>query len=71
MLGVGMGVDADVGVRFMFTKNVGLNVGYRVWWNRMIDGNVTFHGVGGSSESPLTEFQSLRQGLTAGLNFTF
>jgi len=71
MLGVGMGVDADVGVRFMFTKNVGLNVGYRVWWNRMIDGNVTFHGVGGSSEFPLTEFQSLRQGLTAGINFTF
>ena len=71
MLGFGMGVDADIGAKFMFTKNVGLNVGYRVWWNRMIDGNVTFHGVGGSSESPLTEFQSIRQGLTAGLNFTF
>lgn len=71
MLGFGMGVDADIGVKFMFTKNVGLNVGYRVWWNRMIDGNVTFHGAGGSSEFPLTEFQSIRQGLTAGLNFTF
>ena len=71
MLGFGMGVDADIGAKFMFTKNVGLNVGYRVWWNRMIDGNVTFHGVGGSSESPLTEFQSIRQGLTASLNFTF
>jgi len=71
MLGVGMGVDADIGIRFMFTKNVGLNVGYRVWWNRMIDGNVTFHGVSESSEFSLTEFQSIRQGLTAGLNFTF
>ena len=71
MLGIGMGVDADVGAKFMFTKNVGLTVGYRVWWNRMIDGNVTFHGVGGSSEFSLTEFQSIRQGLTAGLNFTF
>jgi hypothetical protein len=71
MLGFGMGVDADVGARFMFTKNVGLSVGYRVWWNRMIDGNVTFHGVSGSSEFPLTEFQSIRQGLTAGLDFTF
>lgn len=71
MLGVGMGVDADVGVKFMFTKNIGLNVGYRVWWNRMIDGNVTFHGVSGSSEFPLTEFQSIRQGVTAGLNFVF
>jgi hypothetical protein len=71
MLGFGMGVDADVGAKFMFTNNVGLTVGYRVWWNRMIDGNVTFHGVSGSSESPLTEFQSIRQGLTAGVNFTF
>jgi hypothetical protein len=71
MLGVGMGVDGDVGARFMFTKNVGLNVGYRVWWNRMIDGNVTIHGVGGSSEFSLTEFQSVRHGLTAGLNFMF
>ena len=71
MLGVGIGADADVGARFMFTKNVGLNVGYRVWWNRMYDGNVTFHNVGSSQEFPLTQFQSLRHGLTAGLNFTF
>jgi hypothetical protein len=71
MLGIGIGADADVGARFMFTKNVGLNVGYRVWWNRMYDGNVTFHNVGSSQEFPLTQFQSLRHGLTAGLNFTF
>ena len=71
MLGIGIGADADVGAKFMFTKNVGLNVGYRVWWNRMLDGNVTFNGVGGSSEFPLTQFQSFRHGLTVGLNFTF
>ena len=71
MLGVGVGADADVGAKFMFTKNVGLNVGYRVWWNRMLDGNVTFHGVSSSSEFPLTQFQSFRHGLTAGLNVTF
>ena len=71
MLGVGIGADADVGAKFMFTKNVGLNVGYRVWWNRMLDGDVTFRGVSNSTEVPLTEFQSFRHGLTAGLNFTF
>jgi hypothetical protein len=72
MLGVGMGVDADLGAKYMFTKNVGLNVGYRVWWNRTIDGNVTFHNVGAPSDSfPLTQFQSIRQGLTASLNYTF
>lgn len=71
MVGIGIGADADVGAKFMFTKNVGLNVGYRVWWNRMHDGNVTFHSVGSSQEFPLTQFQSLRHGFTAGLNFTF
>jgi hypothetical protein len=71
MLGIGIGADADVGAKFMFTKNVGLNVGYRVWWNRMYDGDVTFHNVGSSQEFPLTQFQSLRHGFTAGLNFTF
>lgn len=71
MLGFGIGANADVGARFMFTKNIGLNVGYRVWWNHAVDGTVTFHGTSGSSEYPLTQFDSLRYGLTAGLNFTF
>jgi hypothetical protein len=71
MLGFGIGANADLGARFMFTKNIGLNVGYRVWWNHAVDGTVTFHGTSGSSEYPLTQFDSLRHGLTAGLNFTF
>ena len=71
MTGWGVGADADVGLRLMLVKNVFLNVGYRVWWNHAVDGTVTFHGMNGSSEYPLTQFESLRQGLTAGLNFTF
>lgn len=71
MLGFGIGANADVGARFMFTKNIGLNVGYRVWWNHAVDGTVTIRGTNGSSEYPLTQFDSLRHGLTAGLNFTF
>lgn len=71
MLGFGIGANADVGARFMFTKNIGLNVGYRVWWNHAVDGIVTIRGTNGSSEYPLTQFDSLRHGLTAGLNFTF
>ena len=71
MLGFGIGANADVGARFMFTKNVGLNVGYRVWWNHAVDGTVTFRGTSGSLDYPLTQFDSLRHGLTAGLNFTF
>jgi hypothetical protein len=72
MLGWGVGADADVGLRLNLVKNLFLNVGYRVWWNHAIDGTVKFHNAGAPSDSfPLTEFQSIRQGLTAGLNFTF
>lgn len=71
MLGFGIGANADVGARFMFTKNVGFNVGYRVWWNHAIDGTVTFHDTSGSLKYPLTQFDSLRHGLTAGINFIF
>ena len=71
MLGWGVGADADAGFRLMLAKSLALNVGYRVWWNHAVDGTVTFHGTSGSSEYPLTQFDSLRHGLTAGLNFTF
>ena len=70
--GMGVGADADVGLRLALVKNIFLNVGYRIWWNHAVDGTAKFHNVGAPSESfPLTEFQSVRQGLTAGLNFTF
>jgi Protochlamydia outer membrane protein len=71
MLGWGVGADGDVGLRLMLVKNIFLNVGYRVWWNHAVDGTVTFHSTSGSSEYPMTQFDSLRHGLTAGLNFTF
>jgi hypothetical protein len=72
MLGYGIGADADVGVRVMIIRNFFANVGYRIWWNRMLDGNVTFHDATGmTNEFPLTEFQSFRHGLTFGVNYTF
>lgn len=71
MLGWGVGADADAGLRLVLVKNLFVNVGYRAWWNYAVDGNVTFHGVNGSSEYPLTQFQTFRQGITASLNYTF
>ena len=72
MLGYGIGADADIGARVMIVKNLFASVGYRVWWNRMIDGNVTFHDANGlTDEFPLTEFQTFRHGLTFGLNYSF
>ena len=71
MLGWGIGADADVGLRVMLAKSLAFNVGYRVWWNHAVDGTATFHGTTATSEYPMTQFDSLRHGLTAGLNFTF
>jgi hypothetical protein len=72
MLGYGIGANADVGVRLMLVKNLFLSAGYRVWWNRSIDGTVTFHHIGSPAEEfPLDQFQSLRHGWTFGLNYAF
>jgi hypothetical protein len=72
MTGYGIGADADAGLRFMFTRNIAADVGYRVYWNQLLTGNLTVHPVSGSTESfPLTQFQSLRHGLTAGLTLIF
>jgi len=72
MLGYGIGADADIGARLMIVKNFFASVGYRIWWNRMLHGNVTFHDASGlSDEFPLTEFQTFRHGLTFGLNYSF
>lgn len=72
MLGIGVGADADVGVKFFVMKNLTADLGYRVWWNRMVDGTWKSHLTGGGAETyPLTQFQSLRHGATFGLTLTF
>jgi hypothetical protein len=72
MVGYGVGADLDVGARFMIMKNLAANVGYRLYYNRVLSGDLTIHPVSGSSDSfRLTEFQSFRQGLTAGLSLIF
>jgi hypothetical protein len=72
MTGYGVGANVDVGARFMITKNLAANLGYRVYYNRVLDGDLTNHPVTGSSNSfPLTQFESLRHGFTAGLSLIF
>ena len=72
MVGYGVGADADVGVRFMIMNNLAANLGYRVYYNRVLNGDLTVHPVVGASESyPLTQFESLRHGFTAGLSLIF
>ncbi|MGC4095531.1 MAG: hypothetical protein QM706_00290 [Nitrospira sp.] len=72
MFGVGFGADADIGARVYITKQLAAQIGYRVWWNRMIDGTWESHLADGRSASfPLAEFQSLRHGMTASLTASF
>lgn len=72
MMGIGFGADADIGAKIYFTKALSGQVGYRVWWNRMIDGTWKNHLADGRSFSfPLIEMESLRHGLTAGLSYSF
>jgi hypothetical protein len=72
MTGYGVGADVDVGARFMITNNLAANLGYRLYYNRVFSGDLTVHPVAGSSDSfPLTQFESLRHGVTAGLSLIF
>jgi len=72
MVGYGVGADVDVGARFMITTNLAANLGYRLYYNRVLSGDLTVHPVAGSSDSfPLTQFESLRHGFTAGLSLIF
>lgn len=72
MYGIGIGADADAGLKFYLTKALSLDLGYRVWWNRMLDGTWKSHLTGGGSETfPMTQFQSIRHGATFGLTLSF
>ena len=72
MVGYGVGADADVGARFMITTNLAANLGYRMYYNRVLSGHLTSHPAVGSTESfPLTQFESLRHGFTASLSLIF
>lgn len=72
MTGTGIGFDADVGMSYLVTPKFSLNLGYRFWWNRLSNGNVTVYPVGSPSITVnLNEFQTYRHGLTLGLRYAF
>jgi hypothetical protein len=72
MKGLGIGANLDVGLKYLITRHVAATVGYRLYYNRLVDGDFKTHPVsGGESTFPLTQFESLRHGLTAGLTLLF
>jgi hypothetical protein len=72
MTGVGIGTNADIGVRIMLLQRLYLTGGYRVWWTKVTDGDWRVYGADGSTLSAnLNEFQSLRHGPTVSLTYQF
>ena len=72
MTGTGIGADADVGGSYMVTPYFSINLGYRFWWNRVTDGDVTVYPVSfASSTINLNEFETYRHGVTLGLRYIF
>ena len=72
MAGTGIGADVEVGAKYMLVDRLFLNLGYRLWWNQVLDGTVTSHPVNFPASSlKLNEFQAWRHGLTLGLSYAF
>lgn len=72
MWGVGLAGTAEPSLSIMLTDRLKLTGGYRIMWNRTYYGRWEFHPIGSASETaPLTEFQTLRHGVTVSLTAAF
>ena len=72
MWGVGVGANAEAGLKVELSRHFALTGGYRVWWNRTYSGTWENHPVGFPSDSvPLSELQTFRYGATVGLTARF
>ncbi len=72
MWGVGLGASAEPSLSIMLTQHLKLTGGYRIMWNRTYYGRWKIHPIGSASETaPLTEFQTIRHGVTVTLTAAF
>jgi len=72
MRGSGIGANFEVTASYMIVKQLFLDLGYRYWWVQVTDGDLQFHFSNGpTSTVNLNEFQTIRQGVTLGLNYKF
>jgi hypothetical protein len=72
MTGSGIGFNGETNASLLVYEQLFFDVGYRYWWQRVSSGDVVFRGTTGDSQPlPLTEFRSIRQGITFGLRYTF
>lgn len=72
MTGSGIGFNGEANASVMVYKQLFFDIGYRYWWQRVGSGDVVFRGITGDVQPlPLTEFRSIRQGITFGLTYKF
>lgn len=72
MSGWGIGAQLEGSASIQLLSRLFVDVGYRFWWNRTLDGEWENFPVGGSGVTvPLTQFRTSRQGLTFGLRYVF
>jgi hypothetical protein len=72
MNGTGIGANFDVSISYMIVKQLFFDLGYRYWWLRVSDGDWKAHFIDGTTQTViLNEFQTIRQGVTFGLNYKF
>ncbi len=72
MTGTGIGFNGEANASVMVYKQLFFDIGYRYWWQRVGSGDVVFRGITGDSQPlPLTEFRSIRQGITFGFTYKF
>lgn len=72
MRGVGIGTNVEASATYMIVPRLFASVGYRFWWNRVMDGTLTqYTKTFGSSSVDLNEFATYRHGVTVGLRYVF
>ncbi len=72
MWGIGLGASAEPSLSIILTQHLKLTGGYRIMWNRTYYGRWEIHPIGSGTETaPLTEFQTIRHGVTVTLTAAF
>lgn len=72
MTGIGIGADIQASATYMILPRLFASIGYRFWWNRVIDGTITQYTRNfGSTSVDLNEFETYRHGVTVGLRYVF
>lgn len=70
--GEGIGAEGEIALSLQVLAGLYLNVGYRYWWLKTLDGTSTAHPLGRSDVSdPLTEHTTIRHGVTLGAQYRF